>query len=410
MESHLIKLFLPDHVDVVDPSFCFKQELRQNVHKDDYLYAHEVLENKTHDGILISYGSVHTAECKYTPSQLERLPKEGARKFFRLDPNYSYMEIMGDCGAFSWIGAQTPPITNKELIKFYTDLGVTYGASLDHIICGFGEQFSESPPEDFQFRQRISLDNARTLLEYTLPFIPLGSAQGWDCKSYAHSVSELQSYGYSYIGLGGMTKLRTKELMQILQAVKEVLRDDTKLHLFGIARGEECNEFYSMGVRSIDSTSPLRQSFLDRSNNYHIPESSSGMCAVRVPQTKKNAQLRRKFNNGLIDELVCEKLEAECLTLLDGYQKRTASLDDVMTSLETYEAFRGEDMKRLPKYRKTLQARPWEVCGCRVCKELGIHVIIFRGSDRNLRRGFHNVHVLKNKLISGWGQMNKEIS
>lgn len=406
----MLKLFLPDHVDVVDPSFCFKQEVREGVHKDDYLYAHEVLAKPTHDGILISYGSVYTKDCKYSPEQLERLPREGARKFFRLEPNYSSMEIMGDCGAFSWISDYLPPITNEELVKFYTDLGVTYGASLDHIICGFGEQFSENPPEDFVFRQRISLENARTLMEYSLPFTPLGSAQGWDCESYAHSVSELQSYGYSYIGLGGMTKLRTKDIMKILEAVKVVLKPSTSLHLFGIARGEECNEFYSMGVRSIDSTSPLRQAFLDRSNNYHIPESCSGMCAVRVPQTKKNAQLRRKINAGLIDEEICQKIERKCLDILDKYSAHQATLDDAMECLTEYERFREEDMKRIPKYYKTLQARPWEKCDCKVCQELGIHVIIFRGSDRNLRRGFHNIHVLKNKLRVGWGQMNKENS
>ena len=46
----------------------------------------------------------------------------------------------------------------------------------------------------------------------------------------------------------------------------------------------------------------------------------------------------------------------------------------------------------------TLADKPWKSCPCAICKELGIHVVLFRGAERNRRRGFHNLHVLRQRL------------
>jgi len=40
----------------------------------------------------------------------------------------------------------------------------------------------------------------------------------------------------------------------------------------------------------------------------------------------------------------------------------------------------------------TFEEKPWEKCDCPICKSLAIHVCIFRMSERNMRRGFHNVY------------------
>jgi hypothetical protein len=45
-------------------------------------------------------------------------------------------------------------------------------------------------------------------------------------------------------------------------------------------------------------------------------------------------------------------------------------------------------------YRRTLEARPWEKCQCNVCTSIGMDVLIFRGSNRNKRRGAHNTLML----------------
>lgn len=62
---------------------------------------------------------------------------------------------------------------------------------------------------------------------------------------------------------------------------------------------------------------------------------------------------------------------------------------DVWTIVADY-ANSAEDENLLEAYFDTLQARPWERCSCPLCTEHGIEVCIFRGNDRNRRRGFHN--------------------
>lgn len=41
----------------------------------------------------------------------------------------------------------------------------------------------------------------------------------------------------------------------------------------------------------------------------------------------------------------------------------------------------------------SLEDRPWQMCDCTVCQEIGVEVVIFRGNDRNRRRGFHNTYI-----------------
>ena len=43
--------------------------------------------------------------------------------------------------------------------------------------------------------------------------------------------------------------------------------------------------------------------------------------------------------------------------------------------------------------RRTLEDRPWDNCPCEICRAASVEVMIFRGSNRNKRRGFHNLGV-----------------
>jgi hypothetical protein len=48
--------------------------------------------------------------------------------------------------------------------------------------------------------------------------------------------------------------------------------------------------------------------------------------------------------------------------------------------------------------RRTLEDAPWKFCGCGICGQVGIEVSLFLGSERNKRRGFHNLAVFRNRL------------
>ena len=49
-------------------------------------------------------------------------------------------------------------------------------------------------------------------------------------------------------------------------------------------------------------------------------------------------------------------------------------------------------------YRELLQQAPWKTCPCGICEKAGINVAIFRGSERNKRRGFHNLYAFRQRL------------
>ena len=49
-------------------------------------------------------------------------------------------------------------------------------------------------------------------------------------------------------------------------------------------------------------------------------------------------------------------------------------------------------------YREVLADRPWKDCPCNICRKIGIHVVLFRGAERNKRRGFHNLYIFYRQL------------
>lgn len=52
------------------------------------------------------------------------------------------------------------------------------------------------------------------------------------------------------------------------------------------------------------------------------------------------------------------------------------------------------------KYKQTLQSRVREKCSCEICKGVGFDVMIFRGANRNRRRGFHNVKMFYDHILN----------
>lgn len=68
-----------------------------------------------------------------------------------------------------------------------------------------------------------------------------------------------------------------------------------------------------------------------------------------------------------------------------------------MTALRRFEELRDGTRDRSTEYRETLSARPWEACPCGICAKVAVQVV-FRGAERNRRRGFHNLWVLHQRL------------
>jgi hypothetical protein len=202
--------------------------------------------------------------------------------------------------------------------------------------------------------------------------------------------------GYRYIAIGGLVPLKTREILTALEAINAVRKPDTRLHLLGITRTEVLAEFERLGAVSFDSTSPLRQAFKDDKNNYYT--SRGALTAVRVPQVEGNPDLQKRIRAGSVKQPMARALEIRCLELLRTYDAGTADIDAVLAALNEYETIHSPGKSFSASNRATLEARPWKDCPCEVCRQLGINVVMFRGAERNRRRGFHNLWVFYRHL------------
>jgi hypothetical protein len=401
-----MRFFFPDSQDQIDPSFDFDTEERSplRVRQRDDLYAHEVLRPSPYTGLLVSKAMIDSygGAGRYSAQQRQRFYRVGVREFFRLDEaSGPRIETMGDCGAFSYVNEVEPPYSVDEVIDFYEACGLDAGLSVDHVIPIF-EPASSARTVATKWRERYDI-TLRLAAEFRRrhrargsSFQPIGVSQGWSPDSYARAVKRLQKVGYDRIALGGLVPLKSREILAVLEAVDAVRQPDTTLHLLGVTRCEHLPEFKGSGVASFDSTSPFRQAFKDDRDNYYTP--SGAFIALRVPQVEGNAKLQARIRSGQIRQELARGLERDALDALTAFDKGEADLETTVSALRAYEKLHDGQQDRSLLYREVLSAAPWKDCECEVCRDAGIQVMLFRGTERNKRRGFHNLYVYSKRL------------
>jgi hypothetical protein len=404
-----LRFYFPDSQDQIDPSFDFETEQRSpfRIRQRDDEYAHEVFGHCPYTGLLVSKAivdGVNGAAGRYSAQQRQRLYREGVREFFRLDNRPGpRISTMGDCGAFTYIREELPPYTVDEVIDFYEECGFDAGLAMDHVVPGFvpqSELHESLFPEEWCRRHCLTLELATEFLARhgarRCLFEPVGVAQGWSGESYAEAVAQLQQLGYERIALGGLVPLKTPDLLNVLESVGTVLQPGTKLHLLGVTRCDHIADFQRYGVTSFDSTSPFRQAFKDDRDNYYSLDRA--WIALRVPQVEGNAKLQGRVRAGEIDQRRARRLEQAALKTLVAFDNGDATVDDAVTALRSYEALYDGKCDRSERYREVLEAAPWKACVCEICTSAGIQVMLFRGTERNKRRGFHNLYIFAERL------------
>jgi hypothetical protein len=408
-----MQFFFPDSQDQIDPTFDFISEEKAifRVRQRDDRYAHEALRSVAFDGILVSKTIVDGlpgAAGRYTVAQRNRLYRVGIREFFRLNQSRGpRLSTMGDCGAFSYVREEEPPYPADEVIDFYDECGFDFGISVDHVILGYDPNADTDSDHvegtEWRARQALTLELAdefrRKCRSRKVEFEPLGVAQGWSPDSYAAAVKALQKMGYRRIALGGMVPLKTTDVLSCLKTIDRISRPDTQFHLLGITRCDHTEQFSGFGVTSFDSTSPFRQSFKDDSDNYYSLRGDH-YTALRVPQVDGNPKLRARIQAGQIQQELALKLEGDCLRALRRYDNGDLkSPATVLRALTAYEELWDNTRRdRRDVYLRTLTDRPWKRCSCGLCKQSGIEIAVFRGAERNKRRGFHNLYVFNRRM------------
>lgn len=411
-----MKFIYADSVDQVDPSYDFSRDRHRPGRKPYWTdqYAHEYYKPPPYDGVLVSRGIVgdHFRKGKYSDAQAIRFRREGAREFLRLNsPDLQAMPIFGDCGAFTYVKEKVPPYSAENMAEFYADGRFTHGCSVDHIIFGYRTDVTglNGSTDDERSRFDITLANAKEFLvaSRSIPnFTPMGAVQGWSPDSMAVAAQKLEKMGYSYLAIGGMVPVPVDGIKLALAAIRSKIKPTTRLHILGFAKADRIREFRGFGIESFDSTSPMYQAFMDAKSNYYVRNNTGGLdyyTAVRVPLATEDRALTVAASEGRVRQETVATLERNALAALRAFDAGQLGLDATVEQVMAYQRLYQEIKSKTPKSAakaivdteasilRTLHAAPWKACACKVCREAGIEVIIFRSSNRNKRRGFHNL-------------------
>ena len=407
--------FLPDWDDLLDPNFDFEKDAfsgSTRANREDKHCCVLMHPKQMCDGILVSLAQQGTSKGslrRLEGNELGSLSPLPLRKHFGLS---SGQYLFGDCGAFSYVNEDEPTILVEQAVALYERYDFDFGASVDHIpvrkINKNGEKTLLSD-EERQERIKITHENAADFIEVTkkrkAKFNPVGTIQALSPEQYAQSVRDYYDFGYRHLAIGGLVPLEDSEIKSIARAVIDSaneLKERPWIHLFGVFRPKLQDVFRELKIDSFDSATYFRKAWLRSDQNY-LSTNGKWYAALRVPMTS-DGRTRQRLIEANADIAQLEQEESEVLSLLCRYEKDEADVGDVLEALLSYDqhlARSSEKQSMREQYRRTLEDRPWRMCECSFCKEIGIHVLIFRGANRNKRRGAHNTLMLYGRIQKG---------
>jgi len=404
-----MKYFIPEWDDRVDPNYDFitdkhsKEHTENPIKNDAYTWNVFGVENAPIDGVLVSRVTIMGNKKKY-----QWALAEGIHRVLRLPENF---EVMGDCGAFGYIEEKIPPYDPLETLRYYQDLGFNYGVTVDHLVV---PQFQK----DKDFRMKLTFENGikshyEWLKNFKKNFQLVVAIQGWDINDYLRMYKDYLKHGIRHLAFGGLVRSPTSFIIQLIDKLINEIKESKiipeYLHFFGLARFSLFPMFQQLedlGVQvGFDSASYLRKAWLSSPSmqlNY-LSLSGKGYTAIRIPFVGRKLPKNKTLLDEKTDITSLKSLEQECLRKLRMYDKGEIDLESVLSSLSIFNKAMGGRPELINFYRKTLEEKPWKKCDCPICKNVGIEVVIFRGNNRNRRRGFHNTYVfykvLKNREL-----------
>ncbi|MEN6625403.1 MAG: tRNA-guanine transglycosylase DpdA [Candidatus Sumerlaeia bacterium] len=406
--SGKVSYFLPDWDDLLDENFDFEKGRFSGNSREERGDKHCCIlmrPKRMCDGILVSLAQHITSKGplrRILGTEAGSLAPKNLRAQFGLEPNQS---LFGDCGAFSYVNEDEPAISVDQAVALYHLHGFDYGASVDHIpvmsIQRNGCRVNLSRNKRIE-RVHTTIENAETFINLSkqrqASFIPVGTIQALTAEEYASTARLYHEMGYRHLAIGGLVPLPDSLVEDIVMAVMKVVNDLKPrpwVHLFGVFRPRLQTKFRELKVDSFDSATYFRKAWLRSNQNYLAPD-GKWYAAIRVPMTS-DGRTRKRLESGELDISELEMQESEVMSLLCKYDRGGVSVKKVLNAVIDYDEnlTRSSEAQSLREaYEHTLRKRPWLTCDCPFCKNAGIHVLIFRGANRNKRRGAHNTLML----------------
>jgi hypothetical protein len=408
-----LRYFLPDWDDLLDEHFDFESDGFSGATRQERGDKHCCLlmqPKRMCDGVLVSLAQHVTSKGplrRIVGDESGALAPRNMRSQFGLSQDQS---LFGDCGAFSYVNEKRPAISVEQAVALYQLHGFDFGASVDHIpmpaIVQNGVKRDLTRAERL-WRVKITQRNAEYFIDlakkWAVSFRPVGTIQALDSEGYAKTAGLYHQFGYRYIALGGLVPLSdalVEDVVTKVMAVVGTLKPRPWVHLFGIFRPKLQARFKELGVDSFDSASYFRKAWLRCDQNYLAPN-GQWYAALRVPMTTDGRTRMRLEESGLdVPGLAVQ--EFQVMNLLCKYGRDEVAIQEVLDAVIDYDErlTRSSDVGSMrAKYERTLLDRPWKSCDCPFCRQAGIHMLIFRGSNRNKRRGAHNTLMLYGKVL-----------
>ncbi|MEQ1823429.1 MAG: tRNA-guanine transglycosylase DpdA [Fimbriimonadaceae bacterium] len=410
--SGKVSYFLPDWDDLLDANFDFRTDRFSGASRTERNDKHCSILMKPErmcDGILVSLAQHLSGKGplrRFVGSDESSLAPIDLRSRFGLADDQS---LFGDCGAFSYANEEEPTISIEQAVALYDLHGFDFGASVDHIPVPYVTTESGKrllTEAERSERVQLTKDNAAAFITTAkrrkAGFLPVGTIQALTPEGFISNVRLYHEMGYRHLAIGGLVPLADTAVEAIVTAVMSEasqLSPRPWVHLFGVFRPKLQAKFRELKVDSFDSATYFRKAWLRSDQNYLAPD-GSWYAAIRVPMTSDPRTLKRLQEDGA-DVRLLQAQEAEVMRLLCRYDRDEADLEETLNAVLSYDAqlTRSSDSRSLKeKYQATLQKRPWRDCRCPFCREQGIHVLIFRGCNRNKRRGAHNTLMLYGSL------------
>lgn len=410
--SGSVSYFLPDWDDLLDEHFDFEKDEFSGVSRQERGDRHCCILMKPKrmcDGVLVSLAQHVTSKGplkRILGTDANSLAPKNLRNQFGLDRDQS---LFGDCGAFSYVNDDEPAISVDQAIALYDLHGFDFGASVDHIpvpsVMRDGLKLELSKAQRLA-RINTTKENAEHFIELAqrrqVGFTPVGTIQALDPDGYAKTAGLYHQLGYRHLAIGGLVPLPDvliEEIVVKVMAVVATLKPRPWVHLFGVFRPKLQAKFRELKIDSFDSASYFRKAWLRSDQNY-LAQNGKWYAALRVPMTRDGRTRKRLEQSGL-DLANLEAQESGVMKLLCQFDRDEVGVQEVLDAVIEYDECltRSSDVRSLrATYEKTLSDRPWRGCDCPFCKQAGIHVLIFRGANRNKRRGAHNTLMLYGSL------------
>ena len=393
------KYILPDWDDLLDPEFDFDldtysgpdRKSRNDQHLNQLMRPTSMC-----DGILVSLAQRQTVKGplrKLKGTEQTSLNPLSLRRHFGLTEK---QYLFGDCGAFSYVDEERPTVSTEQAIALYELYNFDFGTSVDHI------PIKPLSGAIRQYRVELTRQNAQQFIETWHKrgklFTPVGAVQGVSAEHYGENVQKYFEMGYRHMAIGGLVPLKDQAIAEVVKSVFEAVNKLPQrpwIHLFGIYRPKLQEMFRSLGVDSFDSATFFRKAWLRSDQNY-LGTNGRWYTALRVPMVNDPRTRKRLLRTGCDVEQL-ERKERYALKTLVEYGKGEAGIEETLSAVLDYDSrlLRSSDIKTMRNtYRRTLEDKPWQECDCVFCQKLGIHILIFRGGNRNRRRGAHNTLML----------------